>query len=113
MCSTQQQIRIPERLKPYHFTFEAWRAGSLIELGIQSREWSISENRGIIRTYAIGYLEADNLWVRPKQNCVAVMFDYNELIFWTHFTRKEFKMCFPNILLKNEVKNEMHLYTKA
>jgi hypothetical protein len=90
-------IQIIEELAPYHFTFEYWRAGSLSEFGIQTRTYSIEKNRQTIRRYAIGYLRGEKLWIRPKQNTIAVMFYFNEKHFWTHLTTKEFKLCFPEL----------------
>lgn len=78
-----------------HFTFELWRAGSLLELGILTREWCIINNKHIIRNHAVGFTEGHRLSVRPKLNCVAVMFFLNNEHFWTHLTTKEFIICFP------------------
>lgn len=86
-----------EELPPYNFTWEYWRAGSLSEFGIQTRTWSIEQNRHTIRKYAIGYIKGEKLWVRPKENTVAVMFFFNDEHFWTHLTKEEFKICFPGL----------------
>lgn len=88
-----------EKLSPYHFSFELWRAGSLSEFGIETRTWSIEQNRNIIKKYAIGYLDGNKLWIRPKENTVGVMFFYNENHFWTHLTIEEFNICFPGLLI--------------
>jgi hypothetical protein len=85
-----------ELLPCYDFTFERWRAGNLSEFGIETRYYSIIENKRIIRKYAIGYLPGNQLWVRPKINTVAIMF-WNKYYFWTHVTLKEFKACFPSL----------------
>ncbi len=102
MHTLQQQIpRIEiEELAPWYFTFEYWRAGSLSEFGIETRTYSITQSRNIIREYAIGYIKGENLWVRPKKNAVAVMFWYNKH-FWTHLTIYEFSICFPEVDLNN------------
>lgn len=99
------KIIIPtiEELAPYYFTFEYWRAGSLTEFGIETRTYSIELNRRIIREYAIGYLEGRKLWVRPKEDTIAVMFFAFDKHFWTHLTIKEFELCFPE--LKDFIKN--------
>lgn len=86
-----------EELAPYYFTFEYWKAGSLTEFGIETRTYSIEQNRQTIKQYAIGYLKAEKLWVRPKQNAIAVMFWFKEQHFWTHLTTKEFEICFPEL----------------
>lgn len=86
-----------EEMPPYNFTFEYWRAGSLAVFGIQTRTYSIAQNRNTIRKYAIGYLKGEKLWVRSKENTVAVMFFYKEDHFWTHLTIEEFNICFPGL----------------
>lgn len=86
------------KFKPYQFSFELWGAGSLTNLNVFTRTESIKENKHIIRKYAIGYIEGENLWVRPKINTIAVMFIFEDTIFWTHMTKNEFKICFPNIM---------------
>lgn len=86
-------------LKPYNFSFEKWSAGSLANLGLETRFESISSNIPLIRKYAIGYLNANKLFVRPENDCIAVMFFYNENEFWTHLTLKEFDLCFPEIVI--------------
>ena len=86
-----------EKMSPHHFSFEYWRAGSLTELGIETRTYSIERNRRTIRRYAIGYLNAEKLWIRPKLNAIAVMFWFNDSCFWTHLTNEEFKICFPEL----------------
>jgi hypothetical protein len=80
-----------EELAQHYFTFERWRNGCLTDLGIYTRHDSIIANRHIISQYAIGYCFADKLWVRAKENCVAIMFWFNQLHFWTHFTVSEFE----------------------
>jgi len=86
-----------EELGPYYFTWEYWRAGTLNDFGIQTRTNSIEQNKNIIRTYAIGYLNGEKLWLRPKKNTVAVMFWFKGEHFWTHLTIKEFEICFPEL----------------
>lgn len=84
-----------EKINPIFFTYELWRNGPLTTLSIENRFYSIRQNKYKIRRCAEGYCNAENLIVRPKPECFAVMFftkrsDY----FWTHFTRKEFELCF-------------------
>jgi hypothetical protein len=74
-----------------------WGAGSLTELGIPTREWSIKLNQNSIRELAVGFTEARKLNVRPKSDCVAVMFFANDRYFWTHLTNKEFLICYPEL----------------
>jgi len=97
MCRFQQQIPTIEKLEPQHFLFEYWRAGSLSDLGIQTKTISITHNRHKIRDHAIGYLDGERLWVRSKKETMAVMFWLKDHYFWTHLTKKEFFICFPEI----------------
>lgn len=78
------------------FTFERWANGSLTELGIFNKFYSIKENVYLIRKFAIGYIEGEKLWVRPKKKTFAVMFFKNKH-FWTHLTEKEFNNVFKVI----------------
>lgn len=97
MHRLQQQIQnLPlRRIPAIQFTYELWRAGSLTELGIKHREWSIKAHRNYIVEMAVGYTEARKLHVRSKTDCVAVMFFFEDKHFWTHLTNKEFLICFP------------------
>ena len=85
------------RIPAVQFIFDLWRAGSLTELGLPTREWSIKLRKDKIRELAVGFTEGNKLHVRPKENCVAVMFFYEERHFWTHLTNKEFLICFPEL----------------
>lgn len=85
------------RIPAIHFTYSLWRAGSLLELGIQQREPNIIAHKSDIRKMAVGFTEGYKLHIRPKFDCVAVMFYANDQHFWTHLTIKEFKQCFPEI----------------
>ena len=89
-CDESKINRIPS----VHFTYDLWRAGSLIELGVRNREWSIKENRNLIKKMAVGYTEGRKLQVRIKPDCMAVMFFIKNNHFWTHLTKKEFLICF-------------------
>jgi hypothetical protein len=90
------------RIPAVQFTFDLWRAGSLNELGIKHREWSINLHRVKIREMAVGFTEGYKLPVRNKPEYIAVMFyDVNLNHFWTHLTFKEFLICFPE--LKNSL----------
>jgi len=91
-----------ERIPAVQFTYDIWRAGSLTELGIPHREWSILNSQSIIRDMGVGFTEGFRLHFRPKPDYIAVMFFIDEKHFWTHLTRKEFLICFPE--LKNGLK---------
>lgn len=87
-------IRIPA----VQFTYDLWRAGSLTELGIPHRDWSIKVHYKTIQEKAIGFTEGDKLHFRPKNGYIAVMFHDDKLnTFWTHLTIKEFEICFGKI----------------
>jgi hypothetical protein len=85
------------RIPAVQFTYDIWRAGSLMELGIPHREWSITLNRHLIRDMAVGFTEGFRLHVRPKPDYIAVMFFVKDRHFWTHLTKKEFTICFPEL----------------
>jgi len=85
------------RIPAVQFTYQLWRAGSLTELGIKQREWSIQLRSREVKEMAVGFTEANKLHVRPKDNCVAVMFFYDDKHFWTHLTNKEFLICYPEL----------------
>lgn len=83
-----------KRIPAVFFTYNLWRAGSLMELGIRHREWSIKENRIKIRDMAVGFTEGERLHVRPKPGQISVMFFIDGRHFWTHITKKEFSIVF-------------------
>lgn len=85
------------RMPAVQFTYDLWRAGSLSELGIPHREWSIRRNVAMIREMAVGFTEGHKLHVRPKPGYVAVMFYVDGRHFWTHLTKKEVLICFPQL----------------
>jgi len=86
-----------KRIPAIQFTYDLWRAGSLSELGIPHREWSIRNSQSLIREMAVGFTEGYKLHVRPKPEYIAVMFFNNNIHFWTHLTKKEFLICFPEL----------------
>jgi len=94
---------IMNRIPAVQFTYDIWRAGSLSELGISNRTWAIKKRITKVRSMAVGYTEGYKLHVRPKPNYLAVMFYINNRHFWTHLTKEEFELCFPqkNIHMKS------------
>lgn len=87
-----------ERMYPEQFTYDLWAGGSLATFGVATRYLSIVQHRLLIRQHAIGYCPGQLLHVRPKTDCVAVMFwTPEETTFWTHLTANEFTICFPEI----------------
>ena len=86
-----------EQLSPVCFTFEKWRAGSLADFGMETREYAMTSPMGksILHRYAIGYCDGSSLFVRCKAGTVAVMFEKEDFDqFWTHLTQKEFGLVF-------------------
>lgn len=83
------------------FDWLSWRNGSILSvLGVKHRYGPICMNKELIRGFAIGYCRADNIPCRPKLGWLAVMFDTKEQnynFWWTHFTEREFKACFPEV----------------
>ena len=82
------------KIPAIQFTYDIWRAGSLVELGIAHRWGAIKVNRCRIIQMAVGYTDGHLLQVRPKTGYKAVMFFYNDRHFWTHMTIEEFNLCF-------------------
>jgi len=78
-----------KRIPSSQFTYERWRAGSLLELGIRHRYGPIKEQIHILLPKVVGYTEAENLLVRPKIGYYAVMFFHEDRHFWTHLTKQE------------------------
>ena len=85
------------RIPAVQFTYDLWRAGSLTEIGIKQREWNIKLRKEEIKKMAVGFTEGNKLHIRSKENCVAVMFFYEDRHFWTHLTNKEFLICYPEL----------------
>lgn len=89
-----------EELPSYEFTFEKWGAGSYSNLGLSNGHYDIDSLNGkiLIRKYAIGYCHGKKLMIRPKPDCVGVMFYKDDLTFWTHLTLVEFNNIFGIVL---------------
>lgn len=90
----ENNISTISRIPAVQFTYELWRAGSLLELGIKHREYFIRYYQNRIKELAVGYTEGYKLQIRPKDDYMAVMFFANDRHFWTHLTIKEFEICF-------------------
>ena len=87
-----------QKLHEQSFDWLSWRSGDLTDLiKLPTREEFIVKNKEIIRTFAIGYLESDNLPCRAKEKYIAVMFEMAGIQWWTHFTKNEFYICFPEL----------------
>lgn len=77
------------------FTWSRWRSFNLFDkLGIRARYSDIIKFKTTLRNFAIGYIEAEVLRCRPKEQCYAVMFLKDDIFSWCHFTRREFNEIF-------------------
>lgn len=65
-----------------------------IKLGVACRYQDMLEQAGVLQKYAVGYLEGEKLFCRPKINEVAVMFLIDDLFGWTHLRNREFEEIF-------------------
>lgn len=92
-----QKEQIIPRLHETSFDWLLWRNGNLVStFNLPQRSEIIKANRYLLREHAIGWCESDNLVCRPKKGYIAVMFSYNDLDFWTHFTKDEFETILGN-----------------
>ena len=73
------------------FTFYLWEGGSVTDIfGWPHRYESLVAHKEDLVRYAVGYCEGDELTVRPKPGQYAVLFDYDGVEWWNHFTENEF-----------------------
>jgi len=88
-------ISIPE-LGSCHFIFSKWRSLSAQSFEIQRRYFDIVSPKGkrVLRKYAIGYSNAENVPCKPKIGEIAVMFFRDGEYFWFHLRKNEFKEVF-------------------
>ena len=77
-----------------HFDWLTWRNGNSSNLFITCNTPQIIAKKEILRKFAIGYCEGHKLNCRPKNNCMAVMFCKDNILFWFHLTNYEFKEVF-------------------
>jgi hypothetical protein len=79
------------------FDWLTWRAGDIWnDFNVICRTASLLTNADILRKYAVGWCQGENLVCRPKANEVAIMFFKDERYFWTHFRREEFAAIWNN-----------------
>lgn len=76
------------------FDYFAYKAGDITDLGITGRLDNFVNNAVIFRKYAVGYCEGVSLACRPRVDCVGVMFEIEDIRFWIHFGKDEFKEVF-------------------
>jgi hypothetical protein len=63
----------------------------LLDLGILcNRQAHIISRKDLLVKYAIGYCSGTTLSCRPKSEHYAVMFQKDDIQFWTHLTVEEF-----------------------
>lgn len=93
-------------IDPSLFDWQRWRVGSPLEiLALDCRYDSLTGPTGqkILKRYAVGYTDGQQVLCRPKLNTIAVMF-FKDNHFWFHLRDKEFKIVFgmPDIVRCNE-----------
>jgi hypothetical protein len=87
---------VQQRIDSSLFTWEAWRAGSLLEvLGVSLRLLPRERIRVKLRRYAIGWCPGGEVPCRPKADQFAVMFRVGDREFWTHLLPSEFSELLP------------------
>ena len=68
---------------------------TLLDLGVlHNRLEFIVAKKIALRKYAIGYCNGAELPCRPKTDCYGVMFQTDEVHFWTHLLDIEFNRIF-------------------
>jgi len=83
------------KIHPSNFTWEIWRGGTLLDLGIRvNQERFIVTNKGLLKRFALGFSNGESIPCRPKERTFAVIFQKGDILFWTHLTEKEFEKVF-------------------
>jgi len=84
-----------EHLDSTLFDWSKWHSGSPKDLGIPYCNYKdLMIRKEVVRKYAIGYCNGENLLCRPKFGTKAVMFFKDSITFWFHLTNKEFNEIF-------------------
>jgi hypothetical protein len=77
------------------FTYFLWEGGSISTIfGWPHRYESLVSHKDELCLYARGYCLGEELSVRPKPGWFAILFEYNDLTWWNHFTESEFNEIF-------------------
>lgn len=94
--AVMQRGEMMNRLPEDSFSWLRWLYGLdvWVKLGIACREKSIVDNAETLRKHAIGYIPAERLRCRPKENEVAVMFLIEDRFVWTHLSSNEYERVF-------------------
>jgi len=80
------------------FTYFLWEGGSVSTIfGWKHRYESLVAHKDELCLYARGYCLGEELSVRPKIGWYAVMLEYEDTIWWNHFTEKEFLEIFCEV----------------
>lgn len=82
-----------EKLNSECFTYENYESNwyDLLDMDYMMAMDVINVMRKV-NEYAVGYCDAVNLAVRPKENSYAVMFEKDGLRFWFHIEKWEFEI---------------------
>jgi hypothetical protein len=77
------------------FSWSRWRACDIFaQFNFACRTYDIIKMRKIIKKYAVGYIDGEDLVCRKKEGHVGVMFLINEVFSWCHLTNEEFEKIF-------------------
>lgn len=86
----ENQSNVPQ-ISSDQFTWETWSAGSVHDFGIEHFRYdnckSYSET---LKNGLLGYCFSDQIKCRPKDNHVALLYDFNGHTFWFHVRNDEF-----------------------
>lgn len=80
-----------EKLDSTLFDWQTWRAGTLMDLGVHTREIDILEKISILRKHALGYCDPETTPCRPKPYWAVMFWLPNGERFWTHLRAVEFE----------------------
>lgn len=79
------------------FDWQRWRKFDLfLEKEIACRSQSLIRNAKTLQKYAVGYIKAEKIRCRPKKDCIALMFLFQDEYMWCHLTLNEFKAIFKD-----------------
>jgi hypothetical protein len=86
-----------QKLPEDSFCWIRWRESDIPHFfNIACRTYDLVRSKELLRTFAIGYTDAETLRCRPKVNHKAVMFLKDDTFFWFHLTNNEFDKIFQD-----------------
>ena len=89
-----------QRIDSALFTKYLHEGGSVTKIfGWKHRYTELYKHKDVLYLYAIGYCKGASLYYKAKVGWYAVMFSYNNITWWNHFTGKEFQDIFMEVLL--------------